>query len=174
MDADLIGDGASYIVQHLQLESADADRKRRGPKVDSFPWGGGFTTNKKVNPLPSSHPPCEHALSSLHLIPRSPPHPSTSYQHLICQLRPAQAQFASSLAQCHPPGHSETQRGGKYKREEGSRCEGEGAAIEHIGITLVPQLAQLACNNIRSDVLHPTRITRGSRKPIVVWSSVHG
>jgi len=30
VDADLIGGGASDIVQHLQLESADADRKRRG------------------------------------------------------------------------------------------------------------------------------------------------
>ena len=29
VDAD-IGGGASDIVQHLQLESADADRKRRG------------------------------------------------------------------------------------------------------------------------------------------------
>ena len=30
VDADLIGGGASDIVQHLQLESADADRKRKG------------------------------------------------------------------------------------------------------------------------------------------------
>ena len=35
----------------------------------------------------------------------------------------------------------------------------------HTGTALVPQLAQLVCNN--NDVLHLTRTTRGSRKPMV-------